>query len=429
MLAKLFEKKVLSQAVSSSPSFSERKRKELLSVSISSTLSVDIKRQIQMTGITENDLAQLRMIGPVIKEELTEILQSFYSQIEKEQRLQQLIASHSSVQRLVKVLETHIAELFDGQINEDFIKKRHQIAIIHAQIKLSPKWYLASFQHILNECHTLVKASTFSSDIKLDLLHSITKMISFEQQIVLDVYEQESAKQTALVEDVRKRTLSLEGILLSMNTELSGMTEVIHNVQSLANNNESLADNITAAARAEHYSLEETATQNEQLQFNIEHIAKHSTELQVLTNKISAIAEIVTQIANQTNLLALNASIEAARAGEHGKGFAVVASEVGKLADHTKQSLAEIDGILEETERATLTISEEIHSLQEMIAKEKGQLLESSMSFSEIVQSMDVLKMRNIDLNQDITSMTKAIESIKGNAQEVSNSAYELANM
>ena len=53
-------------------------------------------------------------------------------------------------------------------------------------------------------------------------------------------------------------------------------------------------------------------------------------QLQVSSNRIREIVDLVTAIANQTNLLALNAAIKAARAGEHGAGFAVVASEVEK---------------------------------------------------------------------------------------------------
>ena len=60
-------------------------------------------------------------------------------------------------------------------------------------------------------------------------------------------------------------------------------------------------------------------------------------QLQVSSNRIREIVDLVTAIANQTNLLALNAAIEAARAGEHGAGFAVVASEVRKLSEETKK--------------------------------------------------------------------------------------------
>lgn len=66
-------------------------------------------------------------------------------------------------------------------------------------------------------------------------------------------------------------------------------------------------------------------------------------EIRRQSERIGAVVEAITRIANRTNLLSLNAAIEAEKAGKHAAGFSVVALEVRRLADQTAVAALDIE--------------------------------------------------------------------------------------
>jgi heme-based aerotactic transducer len=431
-LALLFKKKT--STITSLAILAEQEKEH---VHISDDLNSDIQTQLTMIGLKENDLALLRVLTPLLQENVKSIVANFYVNLENESSLGDIINSHSSVDRLRVTLEQHISEMFNGIIDNAFIEKRHRIAVIHARIGLEPKWYLSAFQDLLNSFFDVLAKTDYSGDEKFAAIHAVSKILNFEQQLVLETYEneysrrmvEENEQKTALMKEIQQSSSDLYEIIDKTNADIADMTDVLGNLRNLSDDNANLADEISAAAILENKLLEETENQSKILQAKMENIHVRADELHDLTDKISSIAHIETQIANQTNLLALNASIEAARAGEHGKGFAVVAVEVGKLAAHTKSSLSEIDGILHETERTTETITSEVGELQKLVAEEREQIIASGISFASIVESMEILKQRNSTLHDDVQRLSTNIQSIHESSEEISASASDLANM
>ncbi len=138
-------------------------------------------------------------------------------------------------------------------------------------------------------------------------------------------------------------------------------------------------------------------------------LENHSGEIQRVT-------ALITDISDQTNLLALNAAIEAARAGEHGKGFAVVAEEVRKLAEQSKTSAVEIEGMIGSIQRDTNRAADSIKIGNTKV--EQG--LEASETSLSVFKEIEASVKGVISRVQTVSAATEEIQAI---ALEVARSA------
>ncbi|MBK3495935.1 globin-coupled sensor protein [Viridibacillus sp. YIM B01967] len=406
-------------------------------VKISSSLDRSIYNQMDMIQLTENDLAILRVMKPILIENIESIVAKFYENLEKEDSLGRVIDHNSSIDRLKKALKKHISEMFDGQIDESFMEKRYRIAFIHAKIGLEPKWYMSAFQDLLNGFFSIVQRTKFNHTEQFKILNSIAKTLNFEQQIVLEAYEKqhqeeltkENERKSEIMEIIHSNSVSLSAVTSETANDIVEMTKVLSSLEKLSSDNTDLTCQVMNGALQEQQRLKMTEQNSEKLQDTMIAITQNVDELHKLNSKITNISQIITQIANQTNLLALNASIEAARAGEHGNGFAVVASEVRKLAESTKSSLAEVDLILAETNSKTITITMTSQELQLLVNESCTQVLATDTSFTQIVKLMHQLKKRNSDLFTGVCDINKSLNSIQQNSKRIHSASENLTAM
>lgn len=144
------------------------------------------------------------------------------------------------------------------------------------------------------------------------------------------------------------------------------------------------------------------------------------------SKKISAIVNVIKEIADQTNLLALNAAIEAARAGEQGRGFAVVADEVRKLAERTSHSTGEITEMVgtiqASTAQVVTRIDEGVSAVGRSVAhaRDAGESIESLLAIarevSELISDIDLALREQAEASNDVA---RTVEQIASNAEEI----------
>ncbi|MED1949505.1 putative bifunctional diguanylate cyclase/phosphodiesterase [Brevibacillus centrosporus] len=175
----------------------------------------EVLSQIQMINMTSKDLELIAKLRPVVVSQIDRITSSFYEAILDVDSLKQTVTKFTTVERLRQTLSNHLIEMFAGKIDSAFIEKRLKIAMVHQKIGLPPKWYMGSFQNLLN---TLLQIIHEQSGILLEtegLREAVTKLLSFEQQIVLEAYE----NQNRLEEQQAKAIIEYQ----ALHDELTGL--------------------------------------------------------------------------------------------------------------------------------------------------------------------------------------------------------------
>ncbi|MBA9027491.1 protoglobin domain-containing protein [Peribacillus huizhouensis] len=397
----------------------------------------DVLIQMDLIQLTKKDLCVARSLQPLIKENIDMIVGNFYLNLEKQPGLMRIIQDNSSIDRLKKTLNRHIYEMFSGKINDDYIKQRNIIAHVHVRIGLQPKWYMCAFQDLQKSLIDLVTPIAETMEEYREIVLAITKLLSLEQQIVLEAYELESEKirnQVASEKQVIKSTIQantqeLASVSEETNAATLDIQYKINEIQSLTEEGSNIATD-TVQKSKEGVTLLKNV--EELMISSQEAMNQFSHQMEQLTNtslKINGVVTMVTAIADQTNLLALNAAIEAARAGENGKGFAVVAGEVRKLAESTKKSVSEVSLLINGIQSYTEEMNAFIYSVKDDMKNVKEHSEETTVFFNHILTSMEKVMEQNVIIAGEMSDFTDIFHSLSSGFDKVAVSSDELSRL
>jgi len=139
--------------------------------------------------------------------------------------------------------------------------------------------------------------------------------------------------------------------------------------------------------------------------------------------KIGAVIDLISDIAEQTNLLALNATIEAARAGEAGKGFAVVASEVKNLATQTAKATEDIKLQVQGIQSSTSTAATNIEKVSDLMVQANDAVGGIATSVSEQSAATGEISQSVAETARGASALTTFTESVEREASAASDAS------
>ena len=261
---------------------------------------------------------------------------------------------------------------------------------------------VASMRNSLRRMVENIEEASLKINGNVDQLQDVTNVVNA-------MCTDNSATTEELAAGMQETAATTESIYANIGYMQTGAKDIAQ----LSQNGDRLSDEVMArAADLKNKTIMATNRTKDEYE-SVKEKSDKAIEESRAVDKINELTEAIMSISSQTSLLALNASIEAARAGEAGRGFAVVATEIGNLADQTSTTVSDINGIVNEVNKA-------VENMSKCLA-ETGNFLENTVladyaEFAAVSEQYnnDAVKFKESmnDVHESIVNLTESIDKI-----------------
>jgi CHASE3 domain sensor protein len=169
-----------------------------------------------------------------------------------------------------------------------------------------------------------------------------------------------------------------------ISTTTSELLASARQIASTAQHVAEVAELTAQAGRSGRMTVERAQESMAEIRRQVDAVVDRMIEMGEKSERIGAVLDIASDVAQQTTVLAINSTIEAADPGVDGRRFAMVADEIRQLADRVNESTKEIRDLIDVT-RGAVTVTMTATELgSRAVDAGHAQVDEVALAFEEI---------------------------------------------
>ncbi|WP_417815701.1 methyl-accepting chemotaxis protein [Thalassospira alkalitolerans] len=400
-----------------------------------------LENRLGLYGIEPGTFTALGKASGLIHEKSAKRAEEFYQAISQSDDLKGNPLSKSDIASLIKSLQHHWKQLFNGKIDEDFVTQSAAIGQIHETHGITPKLYIATYNAITDDLiKAIITRFRWNAGQAAKIVTSLTSVMLLDIELTLTAYcdasaiKRHNASENAFADQQLDRTMDLSVAINQSAVSNARMMNVIEDVDRkaqsisaavdqmvsgishIAENGKVAADNASDAittTRNGQQTVRDAVSSMDEIAGAVSDASERVDILAEASEKIGEIVASIEAIAAETNLLALNATIEAARAGDAGKGFAVVAGEVKALSQQTARATEEIRNRITNLQGETQGIVDAMNRGNNAVSRGQTVMDEVAHEMSDIGNKMEDTTRRIADISTILDEQNKATDAVR----------------
>lgn len=165
------------------------------------TFIAEMKRYLGLTG---QDIALLRQLGPRLEKHFPEMAERFYSQIPHHPHAFRVFSGEEQIERLKRTLQQWAQGLFTGTYDDGYAAERFQIGHRHVRLGLEQKYVISAMGIVRAFLHDCIALEVPANGERRRFAQALNKILDLDLNLMCESYMH------ATVDNLRKLNDQLE---------------------------------------------------------------------------------------------------------------------------------------------------------------------------------------------------------------------------